>query len=113
MTNHDWRTYCVTRLHNNPEVSAAEQMSFSRHNSLSASLSYLRKGENSNAQFQRALQETRLETAASLARKRRSAKKSGRKVVPKKRVSRRIADKSSPSNCIGKRKRSKVVRMNV
>ena len=74
-SNHDWRTYCITRLNNDPGVSMAEQISFSGHASVTSSKPYLRKGENSNAAFQKAIHSVPLPSREKWRKMKKASKK--------------------------------------
>jgi hypothetical protein len=65
-TNHCWRAWMVTRLANDAGVSSQESLSFARHNSAASQLPYVRRGENSSASFQRAIQTIRYPSSHTL-----------------------------------------------
>jgi hypothetical protein len=67
-TNHCWRSWMVTRLANNAAVSSQESLSFARHNNATSQLPYVRRGENSSYNFQKAIQTVKYPNARSLKR---------------------------------------------
>jgi hypothetical protein len=53
--NHCWRELGLGMIANNPHVSCAERMAFSRHSSASSHIAYIRAGHNSDFAFQKAV----------------------------------------------------------
>ena len=65
----------VSRLTTDPSVGNQELMSFARHTSATSQLPYVRSGENSNCNFQMALQSVALPSQRKIQRKKEPAKK--------------------------------------
>ncbi len=53
--NHCWRELGLGMMANNPSVTCAERMAFSRHTNASSHLAYIRAGHNSDFAFQKAV----------------------------------------------------------
>ena len=108
-SNHDWRTFMVTKLANDNTVSAVEQLTFSRHRSMDSARPYMRPQESASATFQRALQTENLPSSRSLVRaKKTTATKKPTKtkvdtVGGKLRVSARIASKKKTAKSTRKK----------
>jgi hypothetical protein len=78
-TNHCWRTWMVTRLANDSAVSSQESLSFARHESATSQLPYVRRGENSRASFQKAIQTVNYPSNQNLKKKTDTVAKKGRR----------------------------------
>lgn len=64
----------VGQLANNPNVNSSETMSFARHTNATSQLPYLRKGENSAANFQRALYDVPFPTKKEIKKAKTASK---------------------------------------
>jgi hypothetical protein len=53
--NHCWREVAIGMIANDPTVSMAERMAFSRHSNPGSHIAYIRAGHNSDFAFQRAV----------------------------------------------------------
>jgi len=53
--NHCWRELGLGMIANNPNVTCAERMAFSRHSNASSHIAYIRSGHNSDFAFQKAV----------------------------------------------------------
>ncbi len=53
--NHSWREWGLGSIANDPNVSMAERMCFTRHSNPSSHIAYIRAGHNSNFAFQKAV----------------------------------------------------------
>jgi hypothetical protein len=73
--NHCWRELGLGMIANNPNVTMAERMAFSRHTNASSHIAYIRAGHNSDFAFQKAVSGAPLPNKKDILKKRTATKK--------------------------------------